>query len=149
MISVMEALVTARNLVGIRAVRIVVVFQGTAKMRNKETTWAPRALQAGCVGSDAGPHIRKARASQLLCQRIHPKMASNGKMGHFYMLVKTIGIRLERVGDLHYLIHFGSSCWKRTKARDITVLTSRWTLVIQYFCPSSYETPIQIDPYWT
>ena len=93
--------------------------------------------------------MRKARAPQLLCQMIHPKMASKGRMGHFYMLLKTIGIRLERVGDLHYLIHFGSSSWKRTNARNITVSTRRWTSVVQYFCPSSYKTPIQIDPYWT
>ena len=90
---------------------------------------------------------KEERAPQLLYQVTHPKLASKGKVGHFHMLVKKIGIRLARVEDLYYLIHFGASSWKRGDARDVTVLTSRWTSTRQYFCPSPYETPMQIHSY--
>ena len=40
-------------LTGVRAAQIVVPFKGTIKMRNNDTAFAPRALQAGCVGGHA------------------------------------------------------------------------------------------------
>ena len=39
---------------------MVAAFQGTTKMQIKGTTWAPRALQASCVGG----HTSKSRRSR-------------------------------------------------------------------------------------
>ena len=82
----------------------------------------------------------RARASQLPYHNVGPKTLSKGKTAHFYTLIKSIGISLQRVEDLRYLIHSGSRSWKCANSLDVTGLTIRWTSMIQYFRPSPYET---------
>lgn len=123
-------------------------------MRIEETTWALRALQAsyvevmlsiadvaemapGGLSASSGTLLSPSSSSSRLCTL---RARASGKTAHFYTLVKSIGIGLQRVEDLHYLIHSGSSSWKCANSLDVTGFTIRWTSKIQYFRPSPYET---------